>query len=169
MEEKLQQVCHWCQSEIVWDPEIGPEDTCPHCFNELGDYRSVSLDRLMDSDEDEDAEEVSARGQRDDFYDEDEQGSKDPFEQAVQAIVDRQDEAPECSNCREFMLLAGEQEVSKNEFVAAVPAILGKPFMNPTFKVNVYVCPSCFKVDQLLSDDDRLKLVQRLRQSGLKD
>ena len=36
-------VCPWCQTEIVWDPEIGPEDECPHCFNELNDYRSIDL------------------------------------------------------------------------------------------------------------------------------
>ncbi|RRJ64462.1 hypothetical protein EHV15_17185 [Paenibacillus oralis] len=36
-------ICPWCQTEIVWDEELGPEDECPHCHNELKGYRTVSI------------------------------------------------------------------------------------------------------------------------------
>ncbi|GAK38851.1 hypothetical protein TCA2_0577 [Paenibacillus sp. TCA20] len=28
-------VCPWCQTEIVWDEELGPEEECPYCNNPL--------------------------------------------------------------------------------------------------------------------------------------
>ncbi|WP_207671225.1 hypothetical protein [Paenibacillus cymbidii] len=46
-EQPQVQVCPWCDTEIVWDPEFGPEDECPNCFNELGSYRSVKLDASL--------------------------------------------------------------------------------------------------------------------------
>jgi hypothetical protein len=30
MNEKDEVICPWCHTEIVWDPEIGPEEECPH-------------------------------------------------------------------------------------------------------------------------------------------
>lgn len=36
-------VCPWCHSEIVWDEEIGPEEHCPHCSNELSGYRTLQV------------------------------------------------------------------------------------------------------------------------------
>ncbi|WP_322923062.1 hypothetical protein [Paenibacillus campi] len=47
-------VCPWCHSEIVWDPELGPEEFCPHCGNELSGYRTLSIE-LDDEDEQEHA------------------------------------------------------------------------------------------------------------------
>lgn len=44
-------VCPWCHSEIVWDPEIGPEEFCPHCGNELNAYRTLSIE--LDEEEEE--------------------------------------------------------------------------------------------------------------------
>ncbi|WP_138752565.1 hypothetical protein [Paenibacillus sinopodophylli] len=41
MEEHL--ICPWCLTEIVWDEEIGPETSCPHCDNELSAYRTIEL------------------------------------------------------------------------------------------------------------------------------
>ena len=49
-------VCPWCQSEIVWDEEIGPEDTCPHCANELKGYRTLNI-ALDDEETQDDPEE----------------------------------------------------------------------------------------------------------------
>src|SRR4051812_7357694 len=43
MNDQQTAICPWCQTEIVWDEELGPEEQCPHCLNELGDYRSVAL------------------------------------------------------------------------------------------------------------------------------
>lgn len=37
-------VCPWCHSEIVWDPEFGPEEHCPHCGNELQGYRTLNIE-----------------------------------------------------------------------------------------------------------------------------
>lgn len=56
-------VCPWCQSEIVWDEELGPEEHCPHCANELKGYRTLNID-LNDDEEytehsDEEAYEAS--------------------------------------------------------------------------------------------------------------
>ncbi|EXX88342.1 hypothetical protein CH50_03625, partial [Paenibacillus darwinianus] len=36
-------VCPWCDTEIVWDEELGPEEYCPHCENDLKAYRTVSF------------------------------------------------------------------------------------------------------------------------------
>ncbi|MDO7907400.1 hypothetical protein Q5741_13385 [Paenibacillus sp. JX-17] len=44
-------VCPWCYTEIVWDEEIGPEEHCPHCMNELGGYRTLSI-QIDDEEED---------------------------------------------------------------------------------------------------------------------
>lgn len=62
------QVCPWCQTEIVWDPEIGPEDTCPHCLNELGGYRSLKLklaDDELSLEEEEESQGHSHHGRHD--------------------------------------------------------------------------------------------------------
>ncbi len=47
-------VCPWCHSEIVWDPELGPEEFCPHCGNELSGYRTLNIE-LEDEEEQENA------------------------------------------------------------------------------------------------------------------
>ncbi|MGZ7441734.1 hypothetical protein [Paenibacillus sp. TH7-28] len=36
-------ICPWCQTEIVWDEELGPEEECPYCHNELKGYRTLSI------------------------------------------------------------------------------------------------------------------------------
>jgi hypothetical protein len=48
-------VCPWCQTEIVWDEETGPESVCPYCENELGAYRTIHIGLEP---EDESAQEV---------------------------------------------------------------------------------------------------------------
>ncbi|MFD0697371.1 hypothetical protein ACFQZT_25175 [Paenibacillus sp. GCM10027628] len=156
-------VCPWCQTEIVWDPEIGPEDECPHCFNELNDYRSIQLT-------------VKQTGQPLRFEEDLEQGEDlslawdgtdeplDSYGEAVQRITDEQEEAPECSNCHEFMLLAGNEVISENAFTAHIPKSLGSAFLTAPITLNVYVCPSCFKVEKILSDTDRLLMVERIKE-----
>ncbi|WP_308737499.1 hypothetical protein [Paenibacillus sp. AR247] len=44
-------VCPWCQTEIVWDEELGPEDECPYCHNELKGYRTLSIQLGADEEE----------------------------------------------------------------------------------------------------------------------
>lgn len=41
--EHSTQICPWCDTEIVWDEELGPEEFCPHCGNELKGYRTISI------------------------------------------------------------------------------------------------------------------------------
>jgi ribosomal protein L37AE/L43A len=74
MNENTNQVCPWCQTEIVWDPEIGPEEVCPHCLNELGDYRSVSL--RIDGRDEEDPEDEADEAE-DEVEAEEEDGDED--------------------------------------------------------------------------------------------
>ena len=87
----------------------------------------------------------------------------DPVTEAVQSIVDSQEEAPECPNCREFMLFTGKRKVTASEFLPHVPALLGKPILQTPYGMDQYLCPHCFRMDVILSEDDRLEMVRRLR------
>jgi len=169
------QVCPWCQTEIVWDPEIGPEDECPHCMNELKGYRTVKLklkgigeDLSLEEDEEEedfmdsgtDSDEgLDAMDLLDD-YDDDRTVEANPLAAKMLACMDGQEEAPDCSNCHELMLLAGVRKVSAPDVVPSVPKPLGKPFLPLPYELNVYVCPSCFKTDEYLSAKDRETMLQ---------
>ncbi|WP_281939639.1 hypothetical protein [Paenibacillus tyrfis] len=159
------QVCPWCHTEIVWDPEIGPEEECPHCFNELSDYRSINL-KVESSDSGiqyDDEEELD-----DDLELSDEELQlADDYGEGVQQLLDSQEEAPECSSCHSFMLLAGTESVSE-AFVPFVHPALGKPLLQASFSVQVYLCPSCFRVERQLAETDRLALVEQLREHGAK-
>ncbi|MBP1962436.1 hypothetical protein [Paenibacillus aceris] len=157
-------VCPWCQTEIVWDPEIGPEDECPHCFNELNDYRSIDLKVKLTG--------QPLRFQEQEYPDSDEDLSLawddsdeplDKYGEKVQHITDEQEEAPECSSCHELLLLAGSEVVSEATFTPTIPKTLGSAFLTAPFTMNVYVCPSCFKVEKILSDTDRLLMVERIK------
>lgn len=175
-------ICPWCQTEIVWDPEIGPEEMCPHCYNELSGYRSIQVklqpltgERASQGgipDIDEDEEDVLDEDEWDglDVPDAEWIGEEelDSYGEAVQACLDGQDEAPECMGCRELMLRAGDREIGVAEFTALLPAPLGKPFLHAPFKLQVYVCPSCFKVESLLGEADRLLMVEAMKEAKLK-
>lgn len=166
------QICPWCQTEIVWDPEIGPEETCPHCLNELGGYRSIKLNLKQADDElpEEEDESVSdddldIDGLEDSLEDEllDDytvEGERDLFAEKVIEVMDTQTIAPECSNCHELMLHAGERRVGASEFQPKVPEALGAAFVKAPYVLNVFVCPSCFKTDEYLSKEDQQALLQ---------
>lgn len=163
--EQQEIICPWCQSEIHWDPEIGPEDMCPHCFNELGGYRSIQIgvDNQADTD-DEDWEELDEPldlDVADDNWDE-ESDEEDAYGKTVQACIDEQEEAPECLSCRELLLLTGERTVTQDEFAAHLPAVLGKQIVSTPFTLQVYVCPSCFRIEQVLADKDRMAMIEQL-------
>ncbi|KIL37871.1 hypothetical protein SD70_30160 [Gordoniibacillus kamchatkensis] len=172
-------ICPWCQTEIVWDPEIGPEEVCPHCFNELGSYRSIQVNLKTgasrhepDGEPDEDDEDVLDEDEWDglDVPDAEWVGGEDldTYGEAVQACLEQQEEAPECVSCRELMLHAGDQEVAKEAFTPVVPLPLGKPFLHAPYKLQVYVCPSCFKVETRLGEADRLLMVEALKDAAIK-
>jgi hypothetical protein len=165
MHEKDEIVCPWCQTEIVWDPEIGPEDECPHCFNELSDYRSIKLtvkqtgQPVSFKEEAEDEEDLSAAW---DGTDE----PLDKYGETVQQITDEQEEAPDCSNCNELMLHAGCEVQAVESYLPFVTKALGASFLKAPFTVNVFVCPSCFKVEKYLSDADRVSMVDHIKKES---
>ncbi|MCR8636541.1 hypothetical protein [Paenibacillus radicis (ex Xue et al. 2023)] len=165
---QLDHLCPWCQTEIVWDPEIGPEDTCPHCYNELGEYRSVSLKVKSDGEQllyDEDEEELDEEDIDDDDLEDMEADTFDDYEEGVQRVMDTQEEAPECSSCHSLMLFAGTQTMAPG-YTPVVPSKLKQPLLKPSHTSKVYVCPSCFKIDYILADDDRNAMIQLLKEHG---
>lgn len=165
MSQSHEQVCPWCQTEIVWDPEIGPEETCPHCLNELGDYRSVKLNLGPDGDEEDNDDLEEDLDFNDDEY-EDFDGM-DEYEEGVQRLLDTQEDTPECPTCHSFMLLAGTRNMAA-DFVPSVPQSLNVPLLKPGFGMKLFVCPSCFKVEQVLSERERLAMIELLKEHGAK-
>lgn len=216
-------ICPWCNMEIIWDEELGPEEECPYCHNDLKGYSDITDDEdetESDSAHDHSHDGVTSVGQaapspinedlkgyrtlsiqlgdedeQDILYDaEDEVVVEKPadapslqdnelhklpvlhtlqkfeesgadlmaYEQGAEQILDRQDEVLECSQCSEYMLHAGSQTVTGEGFVPSMSPALGRPVLDLPFVLNVYVCPSCFHVQQTLSEDDRLRLLQKL-------
>lgn len=140
MNEK--QVCPWCQMEIVWDPVIGPEEECPHCLNELKDYRTLTLD-------------VDEAAPEDDLYD---------YEQKIQDYLDKQEveQTLECEQCQQKMIEAGVMKLDssqfKSKFMDGLP-----PFIQAPIELVAHVCPACFQVKSTLSEASRLEVIQRLQ------
>lgn len=146
----LTQICPWCNTEIVWDEEIGPETECPHCYNELTDYRTVTFPlkpELPDFDEDSD----------DDW---------NQYTRTAEKILDAQDEALECPQCQEYMVKAGEMKVDEKQFMplAANPEL--PPFLEAPFRIELFVCSHCFAVLQRLGSKDRNELIRRLGETS---
>ncbi|NBD26592.1 hypothetical protein [Paenibacillus glycinis] len=167
-------ICPWCQTEIVWDEEIGPERYCPHCENELSGYRTLQLDLNEDEDEpvrgaDEEEEEEEtgwkANGP-DDMTDFVEYNSRRmAMDGTMERVLEDQLEAPECPSCRELMLEAGTHIVTGDHFKPRIPAALGAPVVETPFALVLYVCPSCFHTENRLSVHDQERLVQVLTES----
>jgi hypothetical protein len=148
-------ICPWCDAEIVWDEETGPEDSCPHCLNDLGDYRSVSLDGIADD------EEVI------DEHNEDEmphvvkmETSTELLEYARSVLVE-QEEWLLCGHCEEAMLHIGTQTVETALFKPR--KVKGKVVLQPPFSYEVFVCPNCDKLEQVLSLTDKHKWAAQVK------
>jgi hypothetical protein len=174
------QVCPWCDTEIVWDPEIGPEEECPHCLNPLGDYSSVVLPvrnggqpaslaqaptagRTKLGQTEESDEELDIFDELDDGFDESD-AAIEAYEEAVELIVGGQEEAPECPSCHQFMMHVGDQQnPPAAEFVPVIPDSVGSALVRQDYSLMMYVCPSCFRVDYLLSEQDRAQILHRLQ------
>lgn len=177
-------VCPWCSTEIVWDPEIGPENECPHCMNELGPYRSVKLN-LADSEEvsgeskqssggfseqDRFAAELTGQEEWDDgsldedLLNEDFLSGQDDYdyEQQVNIYLEQQEETPECSSCHALMLHIGEQTPGR-DYIPVRTAHLGAPLLDKPPRVNLFVCPFCFRTEFTLMGEDRVRMVEALR------
>jgi hypothetical protein len=181
MQQSHDLLCPWCQTEIVWDTEIGPEEACPHCFNELGDYRSLKLAAGDQSDDDDDDDDENEDDHKDgyngkekilsnddtdndeaqDYEDEDSDGL-DEYEEGVQLVLATQEDPPECTNCHNFMMYTGTQSMAPG-FVPVLPTILDQPLLKVAHTTKVYVCPSCFKMDYMLADEDRVRMIDLLK------
>lgn len=172
MEEQKEVMCPWCLTEIVWDEEFGPEESCPHCFNELGNYRSVQIgandqdDDLLDEDDVIAPKEVLVDS--DDIWDDEDLNHRDIYSETVQQCIDEQEEAPECLSCRELLLLTGQRNVISTEFTSHIPNVLDQAFLGAPFTMNVYICPSCFRIEHVLSDKDRSTMIERLSKEIVK-
>lgn len=183
MEENTEQICPWCNSEIIWDEELGPEKYCPHCDNELGNYRSLTLEE-EEAEEDEeiiteqllDEEDENALWEDDELlsvsqmeWGEDQDGFRHSnrkslsMDSTVQKILDEQEEMPECPSCREYMLEAGHQTIGKEQqFIPTVSPVINQSILGDTFHIVWYVCPTCFHTSSQLSLAERLAVIQKL-------
>lgn len=164
-------VCPWCQTEIVWDEEIGPEEECPHCHNELKGYRTLQInlgeEEELDEQDEDTVDEQDALG----FWGDDEAENLGvvrrvnsfagagadllEYESAVESILDTQDEVPECPHCREYMVWAGQEQIGENNQQAAANPLLKAPYT-----LEVYVCSSCFSVSRFLAEGDRHQFIR---------
>lgn len=161
MDDQQQTVCPWCHTEIVWDPELGPEKECPHCYNELNDYRSVSFSYTVD--EDEDGIEEEPRYASDPGEDDSEEPVRDEYDENVELTLQQQDEAPACPHCRELMLFAGIRTVSEAAFASEAPAALKRPFLTAPFRERLFLCPACFLLSAFLADEDRNAVIRAMK------
>lgn len=182
-------VCPWCQTEIVWDEELGPEEECPHCQNELNEYRTINIG-IDEDDEEFDPEETTPLQSPSSDEDTDEGiKSLEPFwerdvisatpviraldkyetshdlmnyEEMVEKVLDEQEEVPECPHCHEYMLLAGQQQITDAGFQPNLVKALQSPVLSTPFTLDMYICSGCFHVQTTLSEEDRLRMVQVL-------
>ncbi|MFX3633019.1 MAG: hypothetical protein ACE3L7_04745 [Candidatus Pristimantibacillus sp.] len=167
-------ICPWCMTEIVWDEEIGPEKHCPHCDNELSNYRTVQFGMGEEEDDEEEAVELSrpAEEEEEDSRDSEVWNEQDDgfrrtsrswlgVEGKLQEIIDSQEEAPECPSCREYMIEAGKQQVG-DLFQPTIHSSVGQAVLQSPFEVVWYICPSCFNTTSILSHADRERMVQSL-------
>jgi len=169
-------VCPWCQTEISWDEETGPENICPYCENELGDYRTINVelernDELADEDEGDGKRSADAEGRdgRGRFADEPDMDSFRPvnlrliaLEGKLERILNEQTEVPECPSCREYMIEAGTETVGAEGWEPAVPPAVKRALLPAPFRRVWYVCPNCHQMHSLLAPEDRERLLDNL-------
>ncbi|MBN2979896.1 hypothetical protein [Cohnella algarum] len=167
-------ICPWCQSEILTEEGQEPEKYCPVCDNELGGYRTLRV-ALGEEDEPEEAMPESQIGIS---YDEEPDWDQDEelkryegkaenlldYEEAVEKLLDGQETVPECPQCQEYMLHAGEMTVGSESFrPRTFPAAFGsEAVLSAPFAVQAYVCPSCFTMHYALAEEDRMAFARRL-------
>jgi len=160
-------ICPWCQTEIAQEEGAEPEKWCPVCENELGGYRTITVD--LERNEDVLDEDTGMTDEEDDFdwssFRKDlREKSEDQlkFENLAEKLLDEQDAVPECPHCREYMVEAGELEVADTRFRPRMISPEGPALLEAPFQLKVYVCPACFAVSHALSEKDRAEMVRRL-------
>ncbi|MEN1985445.1 MULTISPECIES: hypothetical protein [Paenibacillus] len=178
-------ICPWCQTEIVWDEELGPEEECPYCHNELNGYRTLNItlgdeegaESVYDEeneveDDDQTADLTALWGEEVELkmpelrtltkY-ADEGHDLLQYEEGVEKQLDVQEEVPECPHCREFMVLTGTQTTTAEHFASVHNHASGSGLLMPMpFTVQMYVCSGCFQVQYSLAEEDRMRLIQNL-------
>ncbi len=150
-------VCPWCEMEIYGESELGEDSKrCPHCENDLGDYRIVNLDLGMDEEEDEDVlTEANPQTETEEAV----EVYFGPFEQVVRNIQDAHDETWECSNCEEMMIQVSEHTVESSNWNPITLSGWNQPLLSAPFQVTSWICPGCFRMEQALSEKDRKQLM----------
>ncbi len=83
------------------------------------------------------------------------------FRSVVDKLLETQLSVPECPSCREYMVEGGRLEIGPERFRPHVPPQGGNPVLEAPFAATVYLCPSCFSVHFILSDEDRMAVVRR--------
>jgi hypothetical protein len=157
-------LCPWCDTEIVWDEELGPEETCPHCLNELSEYRKIQiqLDSLEDEQDDQDEQDdLELFDEELELEDDEASAAVMAYEEAIERQLDAQDEQLDCSHCHEPMVLAGRRKVG-DDYESMQIAETDKLILPGPFQIKLFVCPACFRTEQLLSDEDRAAWMERL-------
>lgn len=169
------EICTWCDTEIVWDPELGRESTCPHCYNELEEYRSIKIE--VDS-----SEPVTEEGELNlDFshineealnmdeliIGEDEAQDVIHYEQALEHINEHTDkETLECVQCEGPMVYVGNQTMGKGGFESITLTGTQEDLLSKSYSVDVHICPDCFEVRYILSDEDRIEFMSTIKRFG---
>lgn len=175
-------VCPWCDTEIIWDEELGPEDECPYCNNSLRDYMTLQVDldpnkemkkdARSDESDDEDEEDHDHKELGWSNFQWEDEGILYDSPEAIKAqegldvLLHEQEEVPECPQCREYMVFVGKEAVSEG----FTPHAVGDhgPLLQTPYTMNVYTCMSCYQVSKFLDDKARLQLhesIQRLSKS----
>ncbi|WP_223067846.1 hypothetical protein [Paenibacillus caui] len=168
-------VCPWCQTEIVWDEEIGPEEECPHCHNELKGYRTLNI-ALGEDEEDLDHDPSYEGDTTDDSWEQDRQhgltrlpsipGEEHDllaYESSTGKVLENQEQMPECPHCREYMLFTGQSVLPGDAYTANITRPLKSPLLQAPFTMSVYVCPACFHVSSFLTEKDQLRFVKNVQ------
>ncbi|HEY8530361.1 MAG TPA: hypothetical protein VIL22_11840 [Paenibacillaceae bacterium] len=83
------------------------------------------------------------------------------FRAAVDKWLETQREVPECPSCREYMIEGGSLRIGPEGFRPYTPPKAAHPVLDASFEATVYVCPSCFSVHFVLSDEDRAAVIRK--------
>ncbi|MFD2671296.1 hypothetical protein [Marinicrinis sediminis] len=165
----MSEVCPWCQSELVWDEEIGPEEVCPFCENDLRDYRTVRLS----SDEVQEETIAAKKAEEEEQWDEETMAlleslevdqqteTVDQYDEGIQQLLMEQEEVLLCNSCQSEMIWAGTEEVKAKRFNPRQMAD-GTPLVALPFRKDIHLCPHCFELKEVMNREDRLKSLQQL-------
>jgi hypothetical protein len=166
-------VCPWCEMEVYDDPDREEKVmVCPHCENELGDYRHVNPLKSEWFGE----LEIEQQSQQDAYADADEDEQEvatdkgDPgwanYDQVARKLQDMNDDILACATCTENMVPVGEHTVQANDWKALTPDGWKKPLLSAPFRMTMWLCPACFRMEQTLCDEERDPLIRHWSENG---